>query len=83
MKRQVFLELGLNSFISLEEFMSAKPPCRNCLVKMMCIANGRIIDYFGPKLKLKRNNTAIRFRDICDETENFLKKHRVKTNRWP
>ncbi len=86
MKPETYFKMGLSTFISFEEFMSAKPPCRNCLVKMMCVYPARLLYYFGPKKnKTIKNNEGpvILFRKICNEAKNFLKKHGIDTQLWP
>ncbi len=86
MNRETYFKMGLNTFISFEEFMSAKAPCRNCLVKVMCVHPARMVYYFGPdkpKTESHKNGQVILFKKICDLAENFLKKHRVDTKTWP
>lgn len=84
MVKSFCVKMGLDAFISFEEFMSAKPPCGNCLVKTMCIGEGMIINYFGPDLKRdgKKVPTII-FRDICDDTEKFLNNLSIEVREWP
>ncbi len=84
MKQQAYFKMGLNTFISFEEFMSAKAPCKNCLVKIMCVYSAHLIYYFGPyKAKPNREGPVILFKKICNEAEIFLKKHRIDTKLWP
>lgn len=86
MKQETYFKMGLNTFISLEEFMSAKAPCRNCLVKIMCVYSANVVCYFGPKkteVKPNEEGPIILFRKICDELKNFLKKHKIDTKLWP
>ncbi len=86
MKRETYFKMGLNTFISFEEFMSAKAPCRNCLVKVMCVYPARLLYYFGPeKNKTVKNNEGpvIIFKKICNEAKQFLRNHRIVTQTWP
>lgn len=86
MKQEAYFKMGLNTFISFEEFMSAKAPCRNCLVKVMCVYSAHLMYYFGPnktKATPNKEGPVILFKKICDETKIFLKKHRIDTKLWP
>ncbi|MGD2072866.1 MAG: hypothetical protein PVG65_05200, partial [Candidatus Thorarchaeota archaeon] len=71
MNKSVYFILSSENFISLEEFLSANPPCRSCLVKPMCIIKRR------KRVMLGSSYPIILFKNICEEAINFLEKHKI------
>lgn len=60
----VAIKCGLNFFISLDEYLSTKTPCRTCLVRSMCLGEEIHPEHGGP--------VAITFRDLCEEATIYI-----------
>lgn len=64
-----YIPLNLKTFISFSEFMSAKPPCRACIVRATCSQRGERYIYAH-----KAWVPIILFSQPCTDLHNYLKR---------